>query len=230
MSPCSLKADLLAFQFTHFSDNTAPEDWFMDAQTALEYDPSLEVWEDDGLGYYDDGVKRTLTDEQIAIFRHSEMEQLKREERRANEAMSSADEAASGAQQESSTRSAPPPSRIEEELIGLAPVNKAQAVRPASTPSLPPGPSMPTDFGTSKDAKPLSAKRSVTPLPQASKRKPREAEVPYDQRNKRKWEEHVVKIDRTPGQNHAHSEVNKTANRMLRELDEIKTEEVDLDY
>jgi len=35
--------------------------------------------EDDGLGYYPDGVKRTLTDDQIAIFRHSEMEALKRE-------------------------------------------------------------------------------------------------------------------------------------------------------
>ena len=34
--------------------------------------------EDDGLGNYDDGVKRTLTDEQIAIFRHSELEALRR--------------------------------------------------------------------------------------------------------------------------------------------------------
>jgi hypothetical protein len=30
------------------------------------------------LGYYDDGVKRTLTDEQIEIFRHSELEALRR--------------------------------------------------------------------------------------------------------------------------------------------------------
>ncbi|KAK6074207.1 hypothetical protein SCUP515_06597 [Seiridium cupressi] len=36
--------------------------------------------DDDGLGYYPDGVKRTLTDEQIAIFRHSELEALRREE------------------------------------------------------------------------------------------------------------------------------------------------------
>ncbi|KAI1501173.1 hypothetical protein F5X99DRAFT_210663 [Biscogniauxia marginata] len=36
--------------------------------------------EDDGLGYYPDGVKRTLTDEQIAIFRHSELESLRRVE------------------------------------------------------------------------------------------------------------------------------------------------------
>ncbi|KAK3397819.1 hypothetical protein B0T20DRAFT_480035 [Sordaria brevicollis] len=33
---------------------------------------------DDGLGYYPDGVKRTLTDEQIAIFRHSELEAMRR--------------------------------------------------------------------------------------------------------------------------------------------------------
>ena len=37
--------------------------------------------EDDSLGYYDDGVKRTLTDEQIEIFRHSEIQALLRERR-----------------------------------------------------------------------------------------------------------------------------------------------------
>lgn len=37
-----------------------------------------EVEEDDGLGYYPDGVKRTLTDEQIAMFRHSEYQALER--------------------------------------------------------------------------------------------------------------------------------------------------------
>ena len=34
---------------------------------------------DDGLGYYPDGVKRTLTDQQIAMFRHSEIYALLRE-------------------------------------------------------------------------------------------------------------------------------------------------------
>ena len=39
----------------------------------------LEEWyEEDDLGYYEDGVKRTLTDEQIEIFRHSELQELKR--------------------------------------------------------------------------------------------------------------------------------------------------------
>jgi hypothetical protein len=36
--------------------------------------------DDDGLGYYPDGVKRTLTDEQIEIFRHSELEGIRREQ------------------------------------------------------------------------------------------------------------------------------------------------------
>ena len=43
-----------------------------------DYEYYGEEDEDDGLGYYPDGVKRTLTDEQIAIFRHSEIEALRR--------------------------------------------------------------------------------------------------------------------------------------------------------
>ena len=45
--------------------------------------------EDDGLGYYDDGAKRTLTDEQIAIFRHSEIQFLLRARRQTQEKMTS---------------------------------------------------------------------------------------------------------------------------------------------
>lgn len=41
--------------------------------------------DDDGLGYYPDGVKRTLTDDQIAMFRHSEIQVLLRERRRRRE-------------------------------------------------------------------------------------------------------------------------------------------------
>ena len=33
------------------------------------------------LGYYPDGVERTLTDEQVAIFRHTEVQELLRERR-----------------------------------------------------------------------------------------------------------------------------------------------------
>lgn len=49
------------------------------------YGAEEEYIEDDGLGYYADGVKRTLTDEQVAIFRHSELEALERAERHAAE-------------------------------------------------------------------------------------------------------------------------------------------------
>ena len=41
------------------------------------------------LGYYEDGVKRTLTDAQIAMFRHSEVEALLRAQRHAREKESS---------------------------------------------------------------------------------------------------------------------------------------------
>lgn len=37
---------------------------------------------DEDLGFYKDGVRRTLTDEQIAMFRHSEIQRLLAERRR----------------------------------------------------------------------------------------------------------------------------------------------------
>jgi len=59
--------NLVEFHASHFHGsalpNKAPEDFW-------------EEQEDDGLGYYEDGTKRTLTDEQIAIFRHSEVQDL----------------------------------------------------------------------------------------------------------------------------------------------------------
>jgi len=42
--------------------------------------------EDDDLGRYPDGIQRTLTDEQIAMFRHSEIQTLLRERRHREEA------------------------------------------------------------------------------------------------------------------------------------------------
>ncbi len=35
-----------------------------------------EGHDDDGLGWYADGAKRTLTDEQVKMFRHSEIQRL----------------------------------------------------------------------------------------------------------------------------------------------------------
>jgi len=47
------------------------------------------VQSDDTLGYYQDGEKRTLTDAQIAMFRHSEIQALLREQRHDREKESS---------------------------------------------------------------------------------------------------------------------------------------------
>ncbi|KAH0562106.1 hypothetical protein GP486_003198 [Trichoglossum hirsutum] len=84
--------DLAAFHAHHFNGRqlgfpgallsaTAPESASLREENYedrdLEYDD-----EDDGLGYYPDGVKRTLTDAQIAIFRWSEVQSLLRAKKR----------------------------------------------------------------------------------------------------------------------------------------------------
>ncbi|KAI1465478.1 uncharacterized protein F4812DRAFT_461787 [Daldinia caldariorum] len=83
--------DISSFHDAHFSFAAVelfdtqflqPENTQDDNQYYEEYEEYYEE-EDDGLGYYPDGVKRTLTDEQIAIFRHSEIEALRRAKRRA---------------------------------------------------------------------------------------------------------------------------------------------------
>lgn len=47
--------------------------------------------DDDSLGYYHDGVKRTLTDEQVAMFRHSEVYAILRARQVAKENMDNSD-------------------------------------------------------------------------------------------------------------------------------------------
>ncbi|KAI1378749.1 hypothetical protein F4677DRAFT_378087 [Hypoxylon crocopeplum] len=86
------QADINSFHDAHFSNAAVglfdtqffqPENAQKDDQNLDEYEEYYEEEEDDGLGYYPDGVKRTLTDEQIAIFRHSELEALRRVESKA---------------------------------------------------------------------------------------------------------------------------------------------------
>ncbi|KAI0443203.1 hypothetical protein F4803DRAFT_329391 [Xylaria telfairii] len=83
------QADIAAFYATHLSNDAIglfecqflrPDFANNDSSSCYHYEGEEE---DDGLGYYPDGVKRTLTDEQIAIFRHSEIEALRRAERKA---------------------------------------------------------------------------------------------------------------------------------------------------
>ncbi|KAK6004155.1 hypothetical protein QM012_009005 [Aureobasidium pullulans] len=79
--PSVTENDLRLFHDKHFSCLTSePSDRHQDAHVDVE-----EGFENDGLGYYHDGVKRTLTDDQIAMFRHSEIQTLLRERRRRRE-------------------------------------------------------------------------------------------------------------------------------------------------
>ncbi|KAJ8066043.1 hypothetical protein OCU04_005136 [Sclerotinia nivalis] len=82
--------DLVAFHAAHFG-NTSTEHFAQQFLGPVE-DTYEEEVEDDGLGYYSDGVKRTLTDEQIAIFRHSEIQAILRERRHAAESNETVDE------------------------------------------------------------------------------------------------------------------------------------------
>ncbi|KAF3348634.1 Major facilitator superfamily domain-containing protein 1 [Verticillium dahliae VDG2] len=81
-----VKHELVAFHEAHFShsaiggftsDFLNPQREASQIHNLDDAEPELQD-DDDGLGYYDDGVKRTLTDEQIAMFRHSELEALRR--------------------------------------------------------------------------------------------------------------------------------------------------------
>jgi len=78
------QADLEAFHNAHFS-STSLDHFSTHFLGPIPEDETQEEVEDDGLGYYPDGIKRTLTDEQIAMFRHSEIQALLRERRHAAE-------------------------------------------------------------------------------------------------------------------------------------------------
>ncbi|KAM0305459.1 hypothetical protein ACHAPM_001839 [Fusarium culmorum] len=85
------KDDLFAFHEAHFSQAALASfgSDFIEApsQDHSQDDATVDAWDgkDDGLGYYPDGVKRTLTDEQIEIFRHSELEALRKEKEKAEQ-------------------------------------------------------------------------------------------------------------------------------------------------
>lgn len=91
------QADLCSFYNAHFGEASAvafttdflnPDKARWDPDTQHDEGSDEQYYEDedneDGLGYYPDGVKRTLTDEQIAMFRHSETQALQRARERAS--------------------------------------------------------------------------------------------------------------------------------------------------
>lgn len=70
------------FHLQHFPNQEAPA--IETSKTSATEAPTHPSSDD--LGFYSDGTRRTLTDEQIALFRHSEIQRLLAERRRRTEA------------------------------------------------------------------------------------------------------------------------------------------------
>ncbi|KAI9741037.1 MAG: hypothetical protein M1834_002748 [Cirrosporium novae-zelandiae] len=72
--PSVTPQDLTHFHQKHFGSR------------AEQHPSQNDVCDADDLGYYEDGYKRTLTDDQIAMFRHSEIQTILRARRHKREA------------------------------------------------------------------------------------------------------------------------------------------------
>lgn len=217
------KDDLLSFQFSHFGDNTKPDTFFVDPEEALNYCPEFADLDDDGLGWYDDGVKRTLTDEQIEMFRHTEIEQLMRKRRlEADEQMEGDDDddddyeppepaefGASNAYGSVPHSPVSDASSLEAELLSSATIKRPTQPRPQPHPKK----------KNSQNSRGETARPKAAASPRSRKRK---YEVPYDQRNKRKWESYIDDTDPVHG--------SMTHRRMVRELDGQQHQSVAIDY
>jgi len=88
---------LHAFHAKHFPTAPFPAQFFYGTSETYEEIPVVDDADDDGLGYHEDGTKRTLTDEQIALFRHTEIQTILRERRLARERENEAQDAAESA-------------------------------------------------------------------------------------------------------------------------------------
>jgi Protein of unknown function (DUF3807) len=80
----AVRRKLVQFHDSHFPGQplpplSHPTLGFTSTDTTHELHNTLQ--DDDMLGCYDDGAKRTLSDEQVAIFRHTEIQELLKERR-----------------------------------------------------------------------------------------------------------------------------------------------------
>lgn len=189
-------------------------------------------------------MKRTLTDEQVEMFRHSEVEQIAREERWAREAEGLDDEddkhdlhVEDDTGNQAQERALSPlldASDMDKEVVGLATAKpsakrKRSPTVPATSPPKAqalPVPSFDSTKRTSSSSSPAPGESKASKAARPALRE-RKEEVPYEQRRKRKWEEHIANVDPVKGTWLYES---KTENRLRRELDDVKAESVELDY
>lgn len=189
----------------------------MDPEQALNYCPESEELGDDGLGWYSDGVKRTLTDEQIAMFRHTELEQLMRQRRlQAEDEDDDDDDVYEPPGPDMPILNAPrlsPPvsdaSSLEAELFTNATARQ-------------PKPKTRTRSKKKKKARGNQSESVPFKAPLSPRSRRRNTEVPYDQRNKRKWESYIDNEDPVHG--------SMTHRRLVRELDGQPSDSVAIDY
>lgn len=189
----------------------------MDPEQALNYNPNVEDLGDDGLGWYSDGAKRTLTDEQIAMFRHTELEGLLRQQRLKAEDEDDDDDSYEPPEPDMSIMRTPSPrspvsdaSSLEAELFDNT---RAREPKPYKSRAR-----------AKKKKKPRIIQSgnapSMAPLSPRSRR--RQTEVPYDKRYKRKWEAYIDNEDPVHG--------SMTHRRLVRELDGQQSDSVAIDY
>jgi hypothetical protein len=187
-------------------------------EAAINFEPEYE----DLLGFYEDGVKRTLTDEQIAVFRRTEEWQLEREAMRVAEEAAERAQTSGAAFESAREEQVPNPvevcangarspisdvSSLEDELISHAARDKLQQPPRLAAPRAP-----------------SQSRRSGTPMSASGdgSNRRRSEEVPYDERRKRRWESYIQENDPVEG--------SMTHRRMARELDNQKHEDIEMDY
>ncbi|GAB7364401.1 hypothetical protein MBLNU230_g4944t1 [Neophaeotheca triangularis] len=255
ITPNITENDLLAFQLKHFGDATKPDNFFIgydvawlgkeqQCQTTYEDDEH-----DDDLGYYENGVKRTITDAEIAFMRRSELEKmlLKQGERQGHGVEAAEASALNGgslrganysqSSREVSEGTASEPQKAEQcksdmnkdiaRFLRNHAHEKEKSLSESEAKAESGFEEMQLHGGLGTKSKLLqhersSGKRNLS-LASIGELRRRTEQIPYAQRNKRKWEKYIDE-EEDPEQGWV------THNRRIREMDEIKVESVELDY
>jgi len=243
-----IKDDLIAFHAKQFPTQPRPEKVFVESEAALNFDTYLQ--EDDGLGYYSDGVERTLTDKQIAVFRHRELTEIiqrhqaeqaeqhqqhqPHHEVNADTTEDTLNSSVHEDTMESSQLPAEPPfpdtpqpqphpvstGSATDQETLTSTLAHADAVLPPVNEVTGRQPLLPDIT-----QQPSQSRRDSSATPSTNgptKRRKRKQETPYDQRHKRKWEQYIDGNDPRHG--------SMTHRRLVRELDEQKVESIEMDY
>jgi hypothetical protein len=186
----------------------------VDPEQALNYRPDVEDLADDGLGWYGDG------DEQISMFRHTEFEQLMRKRRLQDDDEYEEDD-------DDSYEPPGPDMPIIHTPRPSSPISDASSLEAELFTNVTTQQPKPSKIRTrqkkkNKKSRSNQSGNATTKAPISPRSRRRETEVPYDQRNKRKWENYIDNEDPIHG--------SITHRRLVRELDGQPSDSVAIDY